>query len=166
MALLGGTICAWPSTNFGPALGVILAQYETSPYEQEIEDLSFGRISTVDAIRLQRHLFKCEACLHRLIEIETVLAVAERVVDLTPIVDERKPLFIVHETGDGMIYSRAEKRGRKWWARHWGDGLDGGRECETMREASGFLIASFREMFPEHRCTKRCRVNPTVTSEP
>jgi hypothetical protein len=55
--------------------------------------------------------------------------------------DQRKPLFIVHDTSDGFIYSCAERRGRKWFARHWGEELDGGWECATMREASEFPLA-------------------------
>jgi hypothetical protein len=44
-------------------------------------------------------------------------------------------------------------------ARHWGEQLVGGKECHTMREANEFLLASFTQMFPEHRCTDRCHEN-------
>ena len=70
--------------------------------------------------------------------------------------DKRKPLHIVHDTADGFIYSRTEKQGRKWIAHHWGDQLQGARECKTMREANEYLQTSFEQMFAEHRCTARC----------
>jgi hypothetical protein len=115
----------------------------------------------------QRHLFKCGPCLKRLLEIEYKLALEEALLGGgSPIPDKRKPLFIVHDTGDGFIYSRAEKTGGKWFARHWGKQLQGGRECKTMREANEFLIQSFAEMFPEHRCTRRCCLNPATTPRP
>ena len=127
--------------------------------ESDIERLALGKLKTSESLRVQRHLFKCRPCLHRLIEIEVHLASRELIEgDRAPVADRRKPLFIVHDTADGMIYSRAERRGRIWLARHWGPQLDGGRECDTMLEANGFLIRSFTEMFPEHRCTERCRI--------
>ena len=69
----------------------------------------------------------------------------------------RKPLAFIHDTADGLIYSKVERRGRKWIARHWGDQLDGIRECGSVREANEYALTSFHEMFPEHRCTERCR---------
>jgi hypothetical protein len=72
----------------------------------------------------------------------------------------RKPLSFVHDTADGFVYSKIERRGREWIARHWGDQLDGIRVCATVREANEYVVASFNEMFPEHRCTERCRMNP------
>ena len=126
--------------------------------ESDIECLALGKLPTRESLRVQRHLFKCPSCLRSLVEIEVRLAARELIEgDHVPVADRRKPLFIVHDTADGMIYSRAERRGRKWLARHWGPQLDGGRECDTMREANEFLIRSFTEMFPEHRCTERCR---------
>jgi hypothetical protein len=70
----------------------------------------------------------------------------------------------VHDTADGFIYARTERKGRKWLARHWGEQLHGARECRTMREANEYLTTSFVEMFPEHRCTRRCRIDPLLVS--
>jgi hypothetical protein len=95
-----------------------------------------------------------------LVEIEFALALRDVTQDVSPRIDGGMPLYIVHDTADGMIYSRAERRGRTWFARHWGKQLSGERRCASMVEANEFLGASFREMFPEHRCTSRCRVNP------
>jgi hypothetical protein len=61
-----------------------------------------------------------------------------------------------HDTADGFIYSRVERQGHKWIARHWGDQLHGQRECQTMREANEHATMAFAQMFPEHRCTERC----------
>jgi hypothetical protein len=130
------------------------------PTLAELQGLSMGRVPTSESIRLQRHLFDCPPCLYQLLELEAVNEIAERLNSHTPKADRRKPLFVVHDTGDGLIYSRAERLGRKWIARHWGPQLDGMRECRTMREANEFLEASVFEMFPEHRCTERCQLNP------
>jgi hypothetical protein len=85
---------------------------------------------------------------------------AEEVNRYVPMPDRRKPLDVVHDTGDGVVYLRAERRGRNWIARNWGPQLGGSRVCKTMREANEYLEASFFEMFPEHRCTERCKLNP------
>jgi len=81
--------------------------------------------------------------------------------DRWPRHDRRKPLFIVHDTDDGLIYLRTERQGRSWRAHNWGDQLEGGWRFRTMKEANEFLISSFGQMFPEHlQCTRRCRLNP------
>jgi hypothetical protein len=81
--------------------------------EDDIERLAHGRLPTADSLRVQRHLFNCDLGLKRLIEIEYQIAVEEAIVGTrAPVPDERKPLFIVHDTGDGPVYSRAEKGGR------------------------------------------------------
>jgi anti-sigma factor RsiW len=124
--------------------------------EDEIEQLALGTLTTQDSIRVQRHIFDCPNCLKRLIEI----AYRQELQGLGPkpmqIPKTRKPLSFVHDTADGLIHSKVERRGRKWLARHWGEQLDGMRECATVREANEFVVTSFNEMFPEHRCTARC----------
>jgi hypothetical protein len=52
--------------------------------------------------------------------------------DGSPVAEKRKPLFIVHDTDDGFIYSKTERRGRRWFACRWDEELDGGRECGTL----------------------------------
>ena len=71
----------------------------------------------------------------------------------------RTAVSVVHDTADGLIYCQAERHGRKWLARHWGDELDGREEFRTLRAANEFVVTSFREMFPEHLCTPKCRKN-------
>jgi hypothetical protein len=125
--------------------------------EIAIERLALGTLSRAKSLRVQRHLLACGPCLRRLVEVEGQLAEKGLVYARVLVPGLRKPLHIVHDTADGFIYSRAERRGRKWLARHWGTQLDGGRECATMREANEYLICSFSELFPEHRCTERCQ---------
>ena len=89
--------------------------------EWEIERLALGRLTTAESLRVQRHLFKCGPCLQRLLALEILLAQKELLDgNGSPAPDKRKPLFIVHDTGDGFIYSKTERRGRKWFARNWG----------------------------------------------
>jgi hypothetical protein len=35
-----------------------------------------------------------------------------------------------------------------------------------MGEANELLVRSFAEMYPEHRCTGQCRIDPVVVEEP
>lgn len=126
--------------------------------EHEIEELALGKLRTHDSIRVQVHLFGCEVCLCRLIAITVNLARRGLAPARCLRVASRKPLFIVHDTADGLIYSQTQRKDGKWYAHHWGNQLDGGRECKLMREANQYLTESFAQMFAEHRCTSRCRV--------
>ena len=130
------------------------------PIEQEIESLALGALSTHDSIRIQRHIYHCGACLKRLIEITLIQEEEGRGPKPLCLPNSRKPLSFVHDTADGLIYSTVERHDRRWLARHWGEELNGAKECKTMREANEFLVASFAAMFPEHRCTERCRIDP------
>ena len=124
--------------------------------KQNMESLALGRLPTQASISVQRHLYQCGKCLQRLVEITFGLALDRVTPEALPVVSKRKALFIVHDTADGFIYSRTERRGRKWIARHWGEQLEGGKECKTLGEANEFLVSAFSQMFPEHRCTERC----------
>lgn len=78
------------------------------------------RLTTVEWVRVQRQLFKCGDWLKRLLAVEVLLAEIELVPgDGSLVPNKRKPLFIVHDTSDGFIYSQTERRGRKWFARQW-----------------------------------------------
>ena len=67
-------------------------------------------------------------------------------------------LAFLHHTEDGFIISEVTRLGRrKWFAHHFGLQLDGGKIAPTLRDAVTYLMESFREMFPEHRCGPRCR---------
>jgi hypothetical protein len=126
--------------------------------EQQIENLATGRLTTNESIQVQRHIYKCPDCLKKLIEITYVQELAGLAPEPLAVPTRRKPLSFIHDTADGPIYSKVERRGRKWIARHWGDQLNGMRACATIREANEYVVASFNQMFPEHRCTERCRL--------
>jgi anti-sigma factor RsiW len=125
-----------------------------------LEALTLGALTTVKSLQVQKHIFDCPECLKRLIGVELALALRDVNVpprSLKP--DMRKPLSVRHDTADGFIYSRVEKRADKWMERHWGGQLDGGSEFATMSEANEHALAAFAQMFPEHRCTDRCCVD-------
>jgi hypothetical protein len=130
--------------------------------DDELRRLSFGEMTTGESLGAQRHLFGCGPCLKRLIAIEVLLNIAEPAgpPDASILRDRRRPLYIRHDTPDGFVYSRVERSGRAWCVRHWGDELNGSSEWRTMREANTYAIEAFRQMFPEHRCTERCVVDP------
>jgi hypothetical protein len=125
--------------------------------DEQIENLATGKLTTHESIQVQRHIYDCPDCLRRLIEVTFVQELAGVGPKPLCVPSTRKPLWFVHDTADGFVYSKVERRGRKWIARHWGDQLDGMRECASVREANEFVVTSFHEMFPEHRCTDRCR---------
>jgi len=125
--------------------------------EDEIENLALGRLATADSIRVQRHLYKCGHCLRRLIRTAVILAQEGLAHEPDPTADRRKPLFLVHDTADGLIYLRTERQGPRWIARLWGGQFQGARKCRTIQEANEHLLATFHEMFAEHYCTERCR---------
>jgi hypothetical protein len=118
--------------------------------DSSINALALGTLSRGESLRVQRHLYKCKSCLLRLIEIEAELRTQDRSKPgQTPVKDQSKPLYIVHDTAGGPIHSRAQLSGGKWLARHWGRRLDGATVCETINEANEFLLQSFAQMFPE-----------------
>jgi len=106
-------------------------------------------------LRSESHLLICEACRHRLEEMEQFL-IAVRAAPRTRVTSARSYRFS-HETDDGLIVSEVTRFGTKGWtARHWGPQLNGGRTTKTLKEATAYLVESFHQMFPEHVCTERC----------
>ena len=126
--------------------------------EPQIENLALGQLPTYESILVQRHIYNCPDCLKKLIEITFIQELQGLGPEPLCVPTTRKPLSFVHDTAGGFILSKVERRGRKWIGRHWGDQLEGMRECASIREANEYVIASFQEMFPEHRCTERCRM--------
>jgi hypothetical protein len=134
--------------------------------DEQIEDLATGKLPTHESIQVQQHIYECPDCLRRLIEITYIQELAGLGPKPLCIPTAGKPLSFIHDTTDGLIHSNVERRGRKWIGRHWGDQFNGMRVCATMREANEYVVRSFEEMFPEHRCTERCRLSSlTVCSQ-
>src|SRR5262249_31404078 len=78
--------------------------------EKNIENLALGRLRTHDSIRVHRHLYTCSACLKHLIEITFALALKGLTPKTKLLSDARKPLYIVHDTADGFIYSKQREQ--------------------------------------------------------
>jgi len=130
--------------------------------ETVVQDVALGTSPRGQSLRAQQHMRKCASCLAWLIAVEAQLGAA-RDPSLLRVPERRHPLFAVHDTIDGLIYSRAELSDGEWSARHWGRELNGGRRCATLEEANEYLFQSFVQMFPEHRCTPRCSIEPNPT---
>jgi hypothetical protein len=132
------------------------------PADEALQALTLGTLTTAQSLRVQRHIFHCPDCLTRLISNDILLMLedAHPLHDL-PRSDMRQSTR--HDTVEGFVYSRVERRGRKWLARYWGERVQRQRECRTMREASAHARDDFAQMFPEHRCTERCCINPPVS---
>jgi hypothetical protein len=83
------------------------------------------------------HLLICAACGDRLAGIE--------------------PFSTVHYTQDGPVYSRiTQLRDGSFAARHWGRQMDGGSRYQDLGDARKYLLDSFAQMFPEHKCGEAC----------
>ena len=98
-----------------PVLTILVSVRLTAmahPGDEALESLARGTLATAESLRLQTHIFHCPDCLQRLIKVEMLLmledAFAEPRHALKP--DMRRPLFIRHDTADGFIYWRVEKR--------------------------------------------------------
>lgn len=81
--------------------------------EQQIEDLAFGKLPTHKSIQVQRHIYECPDCLRRLIEITYIRELQGLGPKPLCLPKTRKLLSFVHDTADGFIYSKVERRGRE-----------------------------------------------------
>lgn len=126
------------------------------PAAGELDSLSLGLLKRADSCRLQRHLYKCASCLERLVAIETAAGRTPR--QLQPAPTTNTPVAFIHDTADGPFHSQSEPYLGIWRGRHWGKRLYGMRVCKSISEANEYLILSFTQLFPEHRCTERCRI--------
>ena len=96
----------------------------------------------------------CELCQDRLGAVDA-LRFAVRLAESKSVKTRR--LDFCHDTEDGIIVSEVHRVGRgKWFARHYGSQLDGGKLTRTLREANAYLLESFHLMFPKHVCTEWC----------
>ena len=109
-------------------------QHQTA---EDLENYSLGRLATSRLCGLECHLLICQPCRERLNAIE--------------------PYNFIHYTREGPFYSRVTMlRTGALFARHWGRGLEGGKEFETHAYAEKYLVRSFSLLFPAHACTARC----------
>jgi hypothetical protein len=104
---------------------------------EDLESYSLGKLAVSPTPGFERHLLICQRCRAKLSAIEAY--------------------NFVHYTRDGPFYSRITKlRTGRFFARHWGQSLDGGKEFRTREGGEAYLVRSFFLLFPEHTCTARC----------
>jgi|ERR1017187_7745950 hypothetical protein len=110
---------------------------------EDLESYSLRSLAPSRTGAFEQHLLFCQQCRARLHAIE--------------------PYNFVHYTRDGPIYSRVTKlRTGAFFARHWGENLEGGKEFRTKRGAKAYLARTFARMFPEHKCTARCGATNSI----
>jgi hypothetical protein len=119
--------------------------------EQTLEKYSMGRLSKPQAKQLHRHLLLCRRCQTRLEQTDAFVKAIRSAL--------AKPATWIHHTTEGVVHlqvTRLEQGG--WSARLFNAHLKALRHFEAPEAAYSWLVASFAEMFPGHRCTSLCRV--------
>lgn len=67
------------------------------------------------------------------------------------------PIAFTHHTKHGPILLQATaSREGDWIARIFGQQLNWMSPFRSLQEANEYLLCSFAELMPEHRCTRRC----------
>lgn len=119
--------------------------------DDALEEYALGRIRGAALARIEEHLLVCETCQDRLSQLDMFV---QGIADADGLLDY---VGFSHDTADGEVSLEATlSRGREWIARFHGAHLDGVETFTSLREAFRFLRRSFTEMYPEHRCTRRC----------
>jgi hypothetical protein len=96
-------------------------------------------------------LLICQECQDRLLELD---AFVEGIADADGLLDY---VGFSHDTADGTVVLEASRLETRVWEAHFrGAHLEGKETFPSLREAFRFLRRSFAEMYPEHRCTRRC----------
>lgn len=132
---------------------------ESHLQEELLEEYALGRLKGAPLGQVEEHLLLCETCRTRLQETEAFMQAARIAARRL----REQPLDLIHDTVEGPVrlLVRATEQG-DWQALFWGSQLEGARRFPTVAEANDYLLESFREMFPEHRCTDRCGAPQTL----
>jgi hypothetical protein len=102
-----------------------------------LEGYSLLALGSAAQEAVEGHLLICATCRARLTGIE--------------------PFNTVHFTEDGPFYSRVTHlRDGSFAAHHWGRQIDGGTRFNSLSAACKYLVDSFAQMFPEHKCGEDC----------
>jgi hypothetical protein len=112
------------------------------------------QIATAEDISvIEQHLLVCEVCRDVLVHTEEFISAFRALYD-----DERRPIDFTHHTSSGPIRIRTQRGGKNgtWKALLSGHDIGACEQFNTVQKANAFLKHSFREMFPEHKCTRRC----------
>jgi hypothetical protein len=131
--------------------GVVAKTRKEHATEDALEEYALGRLRGAALARLEEHLLVCEECQDRLSQLDTFV---QGMADADGLLDY---VGFSHDTADGEVNLEATRlHSRAWLARFRGAHLDGSDTFESLRDAFRFLRRSFAEMYPEHRCTRRC----------
>jgi hypothetical protein len=120
--------------------------------EGSLELYALGRVSPFEVVAIEEHLLVCPYCKDRFTPIQDFAIAARNATQVmaTELVD-------THSTSDGLVHLYVRRTGVKAWvATIRGEAIGGGVTAKTRHEAVMLCVSSFREMFPEHRCGRRC----------
>lgn len=129
--------------------------WDTHPDDEALESHVMGKARGAKLARIEEHLLVCAECQDRLAELDAFVGAIREAFGAV-----NDSVGWTHATTDGPVQLHATRsRSREWVARFEGTELEGGRTFSSLREAWEFLRRSFVEMYPEHRCSPRCRAN-------
>jgi len=111
------------------------------PDERELDRHAAGRLRTEIARRLDEHLRRCPFCRARLAEITVLRGAPARFVHGGP----GCPVILEIRVCEGGFAARVD-----------GGGIELERGFRSAARARSYLLRSFRELFPEHRCGDGC----------
>lgn len=123
------------------------------PVDDLLEQYSLGRLAGGELRRVEEHLLLCSKCQDRLTAVDSYVRAmrdgAKRLTDVR--------ISLTHQTRDGPVHVHVIRSSKgKWIARLLGRELDLMREFASVEEATEYVLQSFAELFPQHRCTRSC----------
>ncbi len=141
----------WPNPEQQPDGTICFMMFEQPHLSyDDLEAYSLGRVADAGLERNEEHLLYCETCQNEFAFTDQYVIAMKHAVRAQG--SRANRLRSVHITDDGPIFGSILKiRGGKWFARHWGRQLDGGRQCDSVEEVNAFLMDSFSQMFPRAR---------------
>ena len=75
-------------------------------------------------------------------------------------------IHLMHHTEDGPIHLEVTGADEdRWLARYWGQQLDSSQEFGSFGQAERWLRRCFAELFPKHRCERRCIPSPAFAKK-
>jgi hypothetical protein len=111
-----------------------------------------GQTTPAEGAHVEEHLAACEACRNFVTtaqwSLSMISAAARRVAGIVA----------THETADGPVVLTVRAGSGSWVARIRGPDVDSGSSLESESAASEWCHATFRQMFPDHRCSPTCVV--------
>lgn len=123
------------------------------PPEDVLEQYSLGRLAGGELRGLEEHLLLCPKCQDRLTAVDAyVRAIRDGAKRLTDV-----RISLTHQTRDGPVHVYVIRSSKgKWIARLLGRELDLMRKFASVEQATEYVLQSFAELFPQHRCTRSC----------